>query len=77
MNDRPVIAFTVCDRPAYLAWVLESWREVRGIADAHLIFRCEPGCDEAVALAGQSTSPRRPSPSTRSATACSATRGTP
>ena len=50
MNDRPVIAFTVCDRPAYLAWVLESWREVRGIGDAHLIFRCEPGCDEAVAL---------------------------
>ncbi len=29
---------------------LESWADVRGIADAHLIFRCEPGCDEAVAL---------------------------
>ena len=50
VNDRPVIAFTVCDRPAYLAWVLESWREVRGIAAAHLIFRCAPGCDEAVDL---------------------------
>jgi hypothetical protein len=50
VSGRPVIAFTVCHRPAYLAWVLQSWRDVRGIGDAHLIFRCEPGCDEAVAL---------------------------
>jgi hypothetical protein len=50
MTDRPVIAFTVCNRPAYLAWALESWKDVRGIGDAHLIFRCEPGCDEAVAM---------------------------
>lgn len=50
MNGRPVIAFTVNTRVPYLAWVLESWREARGIGDAHLIFRCEPGCPEAVAL---------------------------
>lgn len=46
----PVISFTVCGRPGYLSWVLESWRDVRGIADARLLFLCEPGCDEAVAL---------------------------
>ena len=77
MNDRPVIAFTVNDRPV-LGWVLESWRDVRGIGDAHLIFRCEPGCDEAVAICESVDFAARPrSPSTGSATACSATRGTP
>lgn len=50
MNDRPVVAFTVNNRTGYLAWVLESWRETRGVEEAHLIFRCEPGCPEAVAL---------------------------
>ena len=50
MNDRPVIAFTVCDRVRTWRGFSKSGRDVRGIADAHLIFRCEPGCDEAVAL---------------------------
>jgi hypothetical protein len=50
VTQRPVITFTVNNRVQYLAWVLESWRDVRGIENAHLIFRCEPGCDEAVAM---------------------------
>jgi GNT-I family len=44
------VAFTVTNRPGYLAQVLESWSRVRDIGDAHLIFRCEPGCPETVAL---------------------------
>jgi hypothetical protein len=39
----PVVAFTVNDRPGYLAETLESWSRVRGIEKAHLIFRAEPG----------------------------------
>lgn len=45
-----IIAFTVNDRPRYLQQTLESWSKVRGIGDATLIFRCEPGCAETVAL---------------------------
>ena len=40
---RPVAVFPVYNRPHYLAPVLESWRAVRGIGDAELIYRCEPG----------------------------------
>jgi hypothetical protein len=43
-----IIAFTVNNRPHYLRQTLESWSRVRGIGDCLLIFRCEPGCDEAV-----------------------------
>lgn len=43
-----VVAFTATDRPDYLRATLDSWRQVRGIDQAHLIFRCEPGCDEVV-----------------------------
>jgi hypothetical protein len=42
------VVFTVNDRPHYLEETLESWRKVRGIEKASLIFRCEPGCEEAV-----------------------------
>ena len=55
----PVIAFTVHNRPAYLRQVLESWAMARGIARAEMIFRCEPGCDETVALCGQVTYARK------------------
>lgn len=45
-----IIAFTVHDRPRYLQQTLESWSKVRGIEDHHLVFQCEPGCAEALAL---------------------------
>ena len=48
--NAPVIALTVHNRPAYLKRALESWAMVRGIGRAQMIFRCEPGCDETVAL---------------------------
>ena len=44
------VAFTVNNRPHYLKETLESWSRVWGIEDTHLIFRCEPGCPEAVQL---------------------------
>ena len=47
---KAVCAFPVYNRPHYLAPVLESWRGVRGIEDAYLIYRCEPGCPEVVDL---------------------------
>jgi GNT-I family len=37
-----VVVFTTNDRPHYMARVLESWRHVRGIEAARLIFSCEP-----------------------------------
>jgi hypothetical protein len=43
-----IVAFTVNNRPWYLRQTLDSWAKVRGIADADLIFCCEPGCPEAV-----------------------------
>ena len=43
-----IVAFTVNNRPAYLRQTLDSWSRVRGIGDAFLVFRCEPGCPEAV-----------------------------
>jgi hypothetical protein len=46
----PVVAFTVNNRPAYLRVTLASWARARGVAAADLIFRCEPGCDEAAEL---------------------------
>lgn len=45
-----IIAFTINNRPQYLKETLESWSRVRGIGDAELLFRCEPGCAEAVAV---------------------------
>lgn len=45
---RTVVAFTANDRPNYMREVLESWRQVRGIEDALLYFRCEPWCPEMV-----------------------------
>lgn len=44
------VAFTVNNRPRYLTEALASWSQVRGIEKAHLLFRCEPGCPEAVDL---------------------------
>ena len=41
----PVITFTANDRPWYMIRVLESWRRVRGIDQAHLIFQAEPHQD--------------------------------
>lgn len=37
------VAMPVCNRPHYLSPVLESWRDVRGISDVPMFFRCEPG----------------------------------
>ena len=44
------MAFPVYNRPRYLTRVLDAWSRVRGVADALLVFCCEPGCDEAVEL---------------------------
>lgn len=44
------VCLTVNNRPQYLRETLESWSRVRGIENAHLIFACEPGCPEAVAI---------------------------
>ena len=46
---RQVVAFTANDRPGYLRETLDSWRKARGIGDAHVIFRCEPGHPEVAA----------------------------
>ena len=43
------VAFTVHDRPVYLRETLASWSQVRGTDHIPIIFRCEPGCYEAVA----------------------------
>jgi hypothetical protein len=43
---KPVCVFPVFNRPHYLARVLESWRAVRGIRNARMIYRCEPGHPE-------------------------------
>jgi hypothetical protein len=47
---RPVVAFTANDRPRYLQETLDSWRNVRGIGNAHLIFRVEPGHPDVLAV---------------------------
>jgi hypothetical protein len=47
---KPVCVMPVYNRPHYLTRVLESWRAVRGIGDAHLIYRCEPGYPEVVSM---------------------------
>lgn len=39
-----IVAFTANNRPRYLRETLDSWAKVRGVEDADLIFRCEPGC---------------------------------
>jgi len=41
-----VVSFTAWNRPGYLKASLASWSGVRGISDARLMFRVEPGCDE-------------------------------
>ena len=41
----PVIVMTANDRPWYMIRVLESWRQVRGIGTATMIFQCEPHDD--------------------------------
>ena len=43
------VAMTVHNRPDYLAETLDSWLRVRGAGRTPLIFRCEPGCPQAVA----------------------------
>ncbi len=40
---KPVFAFPVYDRTHYVGPALESWRNVRGIEDAYIIHRLEPG----------------------------------
>jgi hypothetical protein len=50
MFVNPVCVFPVYNRPHYLAPVLESWRGVRGIEDAYLIYSCEPGYPDVVDL---------------------------
>lgn len=47
---KPVLAFPVYNRPHYTGPVLESWRDVRGIENAYMIYRCEPGHPEMVDL---------------------------
>jgi N-acetylglucosaminyltransferase II (MGAT2) len=39
---KPVVVFTAWDRVHYMERVLDSWRNVRGIEKALLIFSCEP-----------------------------------
>ena len=41
-----IIVFTANNRPQYMRETLAMWEQVRGVGDCHLIFRCEPGCDE-------------------------------
>jgi hypothetical protein len=53
------IAFTVHNRPKYLRETLDSWSQVRGIEDAHLNFRCEPGCYEAQQICKEFAMPPR------------------
>jgi len=43
---KPVCVFPVYNRPHYLAPVLRSWRGVRGIGGARMVYRCEPGYPE-------------------------------
>ena len=52
-----IICFTVNNRPEYLRQTLESWSKVRGIGECLLLFRCEPGCDEAVQIPGAFKAP--------------------
>lgn len=40
---KPVVVVPVCDRVRYVSQTLESWRAVRGITDAIVIHRLEPG----------------------------------
>lgn len=47
---RPVVTFTTSDRLPYAIRTLRSWRNVRGIGDALLVFSCEP-CEPMVKLA--------------------------
>ena len=39
---RPVVTFTTSTRLDYAARTLASWRNVRGVGDALLVFSCEP-----------------------------------
>lgn len=39
---RPIVTFTTSNRPEYAARTLDSWRDVRGVANALLVFSCEP-----------------------------------
>jgi len=41
-----VVAFTANNRPDYMRETVESWNKVRGIEDAHVIVRVEPGNPE-------------------------------
>lgn len=41
----PVVVFTANDRPWCMTRVLDTWRNVRGIGAAHMIFQCEPHDD--------------------------------
>jgi GNT-I family len=43
-----VVTMTVHNRPAYLRETLASWARVRGVDQVEMMFRCEPGCPEAV-----------------------------
>lgn len=45
-----IVTFTVHNRPEYLRRTLESWSKVRGIEEVTFVFRCEPGCPEAVTV---------------------------
>lgn len=47
---KPVIVLPVYSRPHYLARVLASWRNVRGIEGSCMIWRCDPGYPEVVRL---------------------------
>jgi len=47
---RPVVAFTANNRPHYLRETLDSWSQVSGVGDAHLIFHAEPGNTEVLAI---------------------------
>jgi hypothetical protein len=47
-----VVAFTANNRPQYMQETADSWNKVRGIEDAHVIARVEPGNPEVERIAG-------------------------
>jgi len=54
-----VVAITVNNRPEYLARVLDSWRQVRGIQDVYMVFQVEPDSPECLKMCQEAPFLRR------------------
>lgn len=52
---RQVVAFTANDRLDCMRQALESWSKVRGVGNAMLLFRVEPGNQEMLRLCGEAS----------------------